>query len=190
MEKAVQEINYLISMGKSRNNENNKCFINTLNYISLCKKLKDSYLDDNKTIDRVNGLLLEYRDIIENSIMSLEEKIICSSFYDSVLYMYGWNINKEESKSIGFVYLIQIGNFYKIGKTKDIKSRIMSYNTHNPNDKIEILKYVLLENYGQIELDLHRKYKANRVKNEWFNFNNKELIDISQFLECISLDNK
>jgi len=59
-------------------------------------------------------------------------------------------------------YIIKSGKYYKIGKTKNIKRRINSYNTTNPDFKI-----IRLIDAG-VEKILHRLFKDKRHRHEWF----------------------
>lgn len=63
-----------------------------------------------------------------------------------------------------YTYFITDGQKYKIGKSKDVKSRMATYGTHSTT--IEFLG-ACPEN---IESDLHEKYKEFNYVNEWFDF--------------------
>ena len=78
-------------------------------------------------------------------------------------------------------------NVYKIGHTKrDVLKRIKELKTGNAGD------ITLIESFNskwgtKIESTLHRKYKNNRVRGEWFELNNEE---IDSFIdECQLLHN-
>lgn len=60
------------------------------------------------------------------------------------------------------LYLIEDGNYLKIGYTKDIKSRMKTYQTHNPT-------CVLLQTRKEIKKDettLHSLCEQYRFNNE------------------------
>ena len=62
------------------------------------------------------------------------------------------------------LYLIEDGNYLKIGFTKDIKSRMKTYQTHNPT-------CVLLQTKKGIKKDeatLHSLCESYRFNNEWY----------------------
>lgn len=63
------------------------------------------------------------------------------------------------------IYLLQSGNYLKVGYTDNLKKRISQYNTHNPN--IEIIS--ISEGTIQDEAEWQRKYKP--VKAEWTPYN-------------------
>ena len=69
------------------------------------------------------------------------------------------------------IYLIESQDYYKIGYTKNITSRLKSYNTTNPNFTL------LLTEEGDTtdESTLHHLCKEYRYKLEWFHKNPKIL---------------
>lgn len=63
------------------------------------------------------------------------------------------------------IYLIESGNFYKIGFTENLKSRMKQYATHNPD-------YRLIDNFDgdkEDEKELHELCKEFHHSLEWFN---------------------
>lgn len=62
------------------------------------------------------------------------------------------------------LYLIESGNFYKIGYAKDIKQHLKAYNTHNPN--FNLIDY--MEGDIQDEHTLHELCMDYKEKLEWF----------------------
>nr|DAD94560.1 MAG TPA: hypothetical protein [Siphoviridae sp. ctREU2] len=65
------------------------------------------------------------------------------------------------------LYLIESGNYVKIGYAKDIDKRMLQYATHNPNFSLVDATYGELSD----EKDLHRILKPYRYINEWYYFN-------------------
>lgn len=63
----------------------------------------------------------------------------------------------------GYTYLIEQQDKYKIGFTTDLGKRMSQYKTHNCDFK---LLYVIR---GNIEKELHNKFKEYKVYTEWFN---------------------
>lgn len=66
-----------------------------------------------------------------------------------------------------FTYLLKSGQYYKVGKTKDLNRRLAEYRTHNPSFRV----------IGVIEGDFEKQYlKAFKAcgchkakgRNEWF----------------------
>lgn len=86
------------------------------------------------------------------------------------------NVDFEKSQQIqeepqknknGYIYLIESNWLYKIGKTKNVSSRIKKYITENPNEIILIHSYHA-ENYTDEEARLHEKFQSKRIRWEWF----------------------
>ena len=78
------------------------------------------------------------------------------------------------------LYLIESQNYYKIGYAVDVKSRMKSYFTHNPDFKL------LDECNGdeKIEAILHNRLKHLRVKGEWFQ-KDPEVLSVWGFYKVI-----
>lgn len=62
-------------------------------------------------------------------------------------------------------YLVTDGSSVKIGKTRNIRSRIRSLQTAHPRPL-----RVLLVLDGDVEYMLHEKFKDSRLKGEWFEY--------------------
>ena len=72
------------------------------------------------------------------------------------------------------VYLIESGDYYKIGFTKNWNNRSKEYETHNPNFKILRLVPVGTK---EDETFLHKKLSEFKFKNEWF-YKDTKIIEI------------
>lgn len=86
------------------------------------------------------------------------------------------NVDFEKSQQIqeepqknknGYIYLIESNWLYKIGKTKNVSSRIKKYITENPNE-ITLIHSYHAENYTDEEARLHEKFQSKRIRWEWF----------------------
>lgn len=84
----------------------------------------------------------------------------------------------------GFVYIIKEEDgspLYKIGKAKDIDSRIGSMQTGNPRRLLVIAQELVPDNHA-MEQGLHRKFESKRKEGEWFALNAKELKEAIKML--------
>lgn len=72
-------------------------------------------------------------------------------------------------KEIMKTYLFQSGDKYKIGKSRDINRRLEELGLYNPDIKL------VCEMVGDLETELHKKYKKYLYKREWFIFDNETL---------------
>lgn len=80
------------------------------------------------------------------------------------------------------LYLIQSGNFYKIGHAANLKKRMTSYMVHNP----EFVLLGVCNGDLNDERDWHVKLKDHLIKGEWFQAP-QEVID--GLLKKFTLDN-
>lgn len=62
------------------------------------------------------------------------------------------------------IYLMESGEYYKIGYAKDVEKRMKAYSTHNPNFKL----IDSLVGTKEVENTLHKLCKDFQVKSEWF----------------------
>ncbi len=87
------------------------------------------------------------------------------------------------SKEKGYVYLIRNSHFeYKIGMTKqNVYKRLKQLETGNSED-LELVKFLMVENYKKVEKSLHNHFSHKRINREWFNLNK---IDIDNFEKCV-----
>jgi hypothetical protein len=75
--------------------------------------------------------------------------------------------SKKKRPMSGWVYILQAGPFYKIGKTKNVDRRVGQLATLPPFD-IEIIHTIKTKDMGQLELELHEKFAEKRKRGEWF----------------------
>lgn len=74
------------------------------------------------------------------------------------------------------VYILKTGkNLYKIGKTHDLQRRLASYHTHLPILFRVVRQYPAL-NMAQLEESLHIVFQHKRIKGEWFQLTDQDLI--------------
>jgi len=79
-------------------------------------------------------------------------------------------------KSKGWVYLIydSLSNNYKIGMTSgDLSIRFSSMRTSNPN--IELTAATMLNEYKNLEKDLHKLFEDKNISGEWFDLDEEDL---------------
>jgi hypothetical protein len=92
-------------------------------------------------------------------------------------------VNKEckERKSLGlkpkqkgYIYLIKSQNLYKIGRAKNIDSRIKKYITENPYE-IEVIFKVFVDDYFSEEEKLLKMFESRWIRGEWFSLNDEDV---------------
>ena len=74
------------------------------------------------------------------------------------------------------VYILRTGkNLYKIGRTQDLQKRLASYHTHLPII-FRVIRQYSAENINELEESLHVVFQHKRVKGEWFELSNDDLV--------------
>lgn len=106
--------------------------------------------------------------------LGLEELSIYNNFINKIeprAFVPRKNFEKKE----GFVYLILAENgLYKIGKTLDVKKRMVPFSVHFPM-KWEIDTIIETYDYHLLEAFLHEMFNYRRVIGEWFGLNEYEV---------------
>ena len=95
-------------------------------------------------------------------------------------------------KNAGYVYLIKdaVEQSYKIGRTKNLVTRMRSLKTGNPNP-IELVSYAVCNDTLKIEKRLHSMFEYRRRKRkEWFDLDLQEIEGLKKLLIQITLDDK
>lgn len=73
-----------------------------------------------------------------------------------------------------YVYIIKQGDFFKIGKTYNLQSRLAGLQTATP-EKIKIVAYVETDELCALEKELHKEMKPFHSHGEWFKFDSEVL---------------
>lgn len=94
------------------------------------------------------------------------------------------SIDNESNSRSGFVYVIYITDssnkkYYKLGIASNFLNRLSSHQTSQPFDvSIAICYYA--RNMRDEEWLLMDKYKDKKIRGEWFELDNMDLMDISK----------
>ncbi len=75
-----------------------------------------------------------------------------------------------------YTYIIKTNDLYKIGKAKNVESRLHSFKCGNPY--IEHVKTI----DGNYEAYLHKHYKDKRITGEWFRLTEEDIANIDQIV--------
>lgn len=79
------------------------------------------------------------------------------------------------------LYIIKAGDFYKIGVTSSLESRLKTIQTGNPN-KVELIKSFYIYNYNEMERILHNRFDKLRQVGEWFDLSQSDLVLLDKYI--------
>ena len=150
------------------------------------------YLHNNSDIFRIDGDYFRY--VFSNSILNWKT-VLGNAMKNSGYFCSVKTWNKGENASIQLiehtrdivvstaqkkaktkiaesyvVYLISNGTHYKIGKTKNIESRLKSLQTSSPS-KLELISVFETGSKNRMDIlerELHEHFSDNRLSGEWF----------------------
>jgi hypothetical protein len=84
----------------------------------------------------------------------------------------------------GFVYLIKMGDYYKIGRTKDWSNRKQAYGLHLPLPYEEIVIFPTNDMHAH-ERQLHQAFQDKRMNGEWFRLTEDDVAQIERFAQAV-----
>lgn len=141
----------------------------------------------NSVCEKVNAHLDAY-----NAKLALKEKQIRQELYDELMNnvepilteaaQYDLT-NKRCAAANGLIrtetqqtYLVmdEATGYTKIGKSKDIHTRLQIIKTHVP--LCQLIGYIAAD----VEKELHARYHDKRIKGEWFNLNSDDIQEIEK----------
>ena len=85
----------------------------------------------------------------------------------------------------GYVYVISMMDFYKIGCSKDIYKRLAQLDVGPHPCRIEY--YIPTEDMYGLERELHERFSEKKFRNEWFRLNDKELRFIADIDDAVDI---
>ena len=91
---------------------------------------------------------------------------------------------RNDSETVGYIYVIKMGDNYKIGKSKKPKERLIEF-TKMPQAMKKIL-CVKVKDYDDAEKHLHDKYVSKHVRGEWYLLAREDIRDIKNYLMSIA----
>jgi len=82
----------------------------------------------------------------------------------------------------GYIYLLKVNDYYKLGRTNQFERRLKQFETYNPY-KIEVILKAKVDTCEGIEAHLLDKFSDKQVKGEWFKLDNADIEEIKSFLD-------
>lgn len=84
---------------------------------------------------------------------------------------------------IGYVYVIRVNGYCKIGKTKNYEKGFGEYT--KLMEEPEIIAAKKVEFFDEVEKMLQEKYKRKRTNGEWFILSDCDISEIKNILESV-----
>lgn len=84
------------------------------------------------------------------------------------------------SKEQGYIYVIKVLDYYKIGKTQNPNNRFGEYTKLMKEPEVVILKKV--SNYNNVEVELHKMFSHKHTRGEWYELNDNDIEIIQWYL--------
>lgn len=75
---------------------------------------------------------------------------------------------------VGYVYLLNSGRFFKVGRTNDLGRRIYELNIQLPEKPIEV-HHIKTDDPAGIEKYWHERFKDRRKNGEWFELTTEDI---------------
>ncbi len=77
----------------------------------------------------------------------------------------------------GCVYILECQGLYKIGKTTNLKARLLAIQAMNPFP-LKVIHVIPSERYGIVEKALHKIFSSKRLGGEWFELSSEEINEV------------
>lgn len=131
------------------------------------------------------------RTVIETTIKELvnlgyaeRTKIrICGKYSSNIDFYETPKIPYNKNDRLGYLYVVKMGDFYKIGTSKRPNERLKEF-TKLPFE-LESVICECIFGYQDIEMELHQKFYGKRVRGEWFLLNENDLEFIKTYIKDI-----
>ena len=88
----------------------------------------------------------------------------------------------------GFIYVIKVRGYCKIGKSANFEKRFGEYTMLFEEPEIVLLDYV--SDYHRMELDLHKAFDHKRARGEWFRLSERDIEHIKFMLSAYHVKNE
>lgn len=128
--------------------------------------------------DDIDELINKYTSLIYDEMKIDLDKInlIINEHQEQYDKFIQQNKNRDalgDDSSYGYVYIIKVDQYYKIGQTSNLKKRIGEYTKlmREPEVIINVRCYY----HKEIEKDLHKMFEDKRSNGEWFILSDKDL---------------
>jgi hypothetical protein len=114
-----------------------------------------------------------------NKIKFYVDKMLTEMIQDNEIKKQVYNEINQLTFTTGWIYIIKdkVTNNFKIGVTQNDNPKVRL--SHYVNYiEIDLIYIESINNCFEIESLIHQKYNANRIKGDWFNLSNENIISI------------
>lgn len=112
-------------------------------------------------------------------IASTYTEVVSELLEEGYLHIVGVPPDTEEA---GYIYVIQSGDHYKIGRTNDLDRRMGELKLQPPQPPRTIMA-IAVGNAPAAEKSLHQYFAPRRTNGEWFQLTPEELATIEQLVQ-------
>lgn len=81
----------------------------------------------------------------------------------------------------GYIYVIKVFDYYKIGKTQNPNNRFGEYTKLMQEPEVIVLRNVY--NYHNVEIKLHQMFEHKHTRGEWYELNDNDIELIRWYIE-------
>jgi Meiotically Up-regulated Gene 113 (MUG113) protein len=138
------------------------------------KKHSDPHFPNEKVFDRFrskNTLLARARKfwIANHEWQDLLDLVPATAFHAPISPS-----DVRDSESVGFVYLLRSGKYYKIGRTNSVGRREYELAIQLP-EAVAVLHQIETDDPEGIEEYWHKRFASKRAKGEWFKLDSADI---------------
>lgn len=130
-----------------------------------------TYMELLEILNAIHGF---YNDVDDDAVCEYNESILSDYHNRNVVTETQLNRKLEQSKRNGYVYLINAGEFYKIGISRNVDRRITQLSTIPPFD-VTLVCIIETDDMLGLENKLHTMFSEKRVNGEWFTLSDEDV---------------
>ena len=131
---------------------------------------KHLYEELNNDLNLINKIISENQEKYDKKVVEKEKEK---------------NRKRREATQYGYVYIIKVDQYYKIGQTTSMKKRIGEYTKLMKEPEIVI--NVLCTHYRDVEKELHQMFFDKNTNGEWFLLSDEDVNNAINYLRNIEL---
>jgi len=123
-------------------------------------------IEEEDALRILRGLSKEQQDEIEQTIKQdyiKEQKAITEK-----------SKPRKKAKKAGYIYLLESGGLYKIGRTANFQRRMVTYKTESPLP-VKVISSFHTSDTIEAEESLLEEFKEKRERGEWFALDDKDI---------------